>query len=139
MILDDLELDLDVFHGPFDLLLALILREEIELAEIPIAEIIAAYIERAYDRGDLDLESASGAPSSSTKPLPASTGSPRQRPSSRFSRWSSEARPSESSLPCSPRSGSRRGRPSIPPRRSRERADPVCRGAPVHRLRAAFG
>jgi segregation and condensation protein A len=59
MILDDLELDLDVFQGPFDLLLALILREELELAEIPIAEIIAAYVERAYDRGDLDLESAS--------------------------------------------------------------------------------
>ena len=59
MILEDLELDLDVFQGPFDLLLALILREEVELAEVPIAEIIAAYVERAYDRGDLDLESAS--------------------------------------------------------------------------------
>jgi len=59
VILADLELDLDVFHGPFDLLLALILREEVELAEVPIAEIIAAYVERAYDRGDLDLESAS--------------------------------------------------------------------------------
>jgi segregation and condensation protein A len=59
MIVADLELDLDVFQGPFDLLLALILREEVELAEVPIAEIIAAYVERAYDRGDLDLESAS--------------------------------------------------------------------------------
>jgi segregation and condensation protein A len=59
MILEDLELDLDVFQGPFDLLLALILREEVELAEVPIAEIIAAYVERAYDRGALDLESAS--------------------------------------------------------------------------------
>jgi segregation and condensation protein A len=59
VILEDLELDLDVFQGPFDLLLALILREEVELAEVPIAEIIAAYVERAYDRGDLDLESAS--------------------------------------------------------------------------------
>src|SRR3954468_4958684 len=59
MIVADLELDLDVFQGPFDLLLALILREEVELAEVPIAEIVAAYVERAYDRGDLDLESAS--------------------------------------------------------------------------------
>jgi segregation and condensation protein A len=42
MIVADLELDLDVFQGPFDLLLALILREEVELAEVPIAEIIAA-------------------------------------------------------------------------------------------------
>jgi segregation and condensation protein A len=59
MIVADLELDLDVFQGPFDLLLALILREEVELAEVPIAEIIAAYVERANERGELDLESAS--------------------------------------------------------------------------------
>jgi segregation and condensation protein A len=59
MILADLELDLDVFHGPFDLLLALVLREEVELADIPIAEIVVAYVGRAYDHGQLDLESAS--------------------------------------------------------------------------------
>jgi segregation and condensation protein A len=59
MILADLELDLDVFHGPFDLLLALVLREELELADIPVAEIIVAYVERAYEHGELDLESAS--------------------------------------------------------------------------------
>src|SRR4249919_346214 len=35
------------------------MREEIELAEVPIAEIVVAYIERAYDDGELDLESAS--------------------------------------------------------------------------------
>ena len=59
MILADLELDLDVFQGPFDLLLALVLREEVELADVPIAEIVVAYIERAYEKGELDLESAS--------------------------------------------------------------------------------
>ena len=59
MILADLELDLDVFHGPFDLLLALVLREEVELADVPIAEIVVAYVGRAYDQGELDLESAS--------------------------------------------------------------------------------
>ncbi len=55
----ELELDLDVFQGPFDLLLALVMREEIELAEVPIADIVVAFVERAYDRGELDLESAS--------------------------------------------------------------------------------
>src|SRR3954452_7703016 len=35
------------------------MREEIELAEVPIAEIVVAYVERAYDDGELDLESAS--------------------------------------------------------------------------------
>jgi segregation and condensation protein A len=59
MILADLELDLDVFHGPFDLLLALVLREEVELADVPIAEIVVSYVERAYEKGELDLESAS--------------------------------------------------------------------------------
>jgi segregation and condensation protein A len=59
VILADLELDLDVFQGPFDLLLALVLREEVELADVPIADIVVAYVERAYDRGELDLESAS--------------------------------------------------------------------------------
>ena len=56
MNLTQLDLDLDVFQGPFDLLLALVMREEIELAEVPIAEIVVAYIERAYDDGELDLE-----------------------------------------------------------------------------------
>jgi len=57
--LTQLDLDLEVFQGPFDLLLALVMREEIELAEVPIAEIVVAYVERAYDDGELDLESAS--------------------------------------------------------------------------------
>src|SRR5437762_2302444 len=35
------------------------MREEIELAEVPIAEIVVAYVDRAYDDGELDLESAS--------------------------------------------------------------------------------
>ena len=55
----DLELDLDVFQGPFDLLLALVMREEIELAELPIAEIVVAFVERMEERGEIDLESAS--------------------------------------------------------------------------------
>ena len=59
MIVADLMLDLDVFQGPFDLLLALVLREEVELADVPIAEIVVAYVERAYEKGELDLESAS--------------------------------------------------------------------------------
>lgn len=59
MIVGDLELDLDCFRGPFDLLLALVMREELELAEVQVAEIVAAYVEHAYDQGELDLDSAS--------------------------------------------------------------------------------
>ena len=58
MMLAELDLDLDMFQGPFDLLLALVLREEIEMAELPIAEIVVAYVERMEERGEIDLDSA---------------------------------------------------------------------------------
>jgi segregation and condensation protein A len=53
-----LELDLDVFAGPFDLLLSLILREELDLLEVELAEIVLAYLDRLEARDELDLESA---------------------------------------------------------------------------------
>jgi segregation and condensation protein A len=58
MRLADLELDLDVFAGPFDLLLTLILREEIDLREVDLAEIVTSYIDHLEQRGELDLEAA---------------------------------------------------------------------------------
>jgi segregation and condensation protein A len=54
----DLELDLDVFAGPFDLLLTLILREEVDLLEVDLAEIVIAYIDHLEQRGELELEAA---------------------------------------------------------------------------------
>jgi segregation and condensation protein A len=53
-----LELDLDVFSGPFDLLLTLVLREEIDLLELPLAEVVLSYLDHLERRGELDLESA---------------------------------------------------------------------------------
>ena len=49
----DLELDLDAFAGPFDLLLTLVLREELDLAEVDVASIVVAFCERLDPR---DLE-----------------------------------------------------------------------------------
>jgi segregation and condensation protein A len=54
----DLELDLDVFVGPFDLLLTLILREEVDLLEVDLADIVISYIDHLDSRGELDLEAA---------------------------------------------------------------------------------
>ena len=54
----DLELDLDVFAGPFDLLLTLILREEVDLLEVDLADIVISYIDHLERRGELDLEAA---------------------------------------------------------------------------------
>jgi segregation and condensation protein A len=51
-------IDLDVFEGPFDLLITLVLNEEIDLLEVTLAEVVLAYIERLEARGELDLEAA---------------------------------------------------------------------------------
>ncbi len=51
-------LSLDVFEGPFDLLITLILNEEVDLLEVHLAEIVLAYVERLEARGELDLEAA---------------------------------------------------------------------------------
>src|SRR5205807_10670065 len=53
-----LELDLDVFSGPFDLLLALVLREEVDLLELQLADVVLAYLHHLEARGELDLETA---------------------------------------------------------------------------------
>jgi segregation and condensation protein A len=54
----ELDLDLDVFAGPFDLLLTLVLREEISLAEVQLGDIVLAYLEHLEEQGELDLEAA---------------------------------------------------------------------------------
>ena len=47
----ELELDLEAFEGPLDLLLTLVLKEEIDLAEIDVAGIVLAFIEEMLGRG----------------------------------------------------------------------------------------
>jgi segregation and condensation protein A len=56
MSVRELDLDLDAFEGPFDLLLALVLREELPLAEVDVAGIVVAFVERLGERKELDLE-----------------------------------------------------------------------------------
>ena len=50
-----LQLDLEVFHGPFDLLLELVMREEIDLLEVDLAQIVLGYVELLHERGDIEL------------------------------------------------------------------------------------
>ena len=58
----ELELDLEAFEGPFDLLLTLVLKEELEPADVDVAGIVVAFVERlardvqAGRREQLDLE-----------------------------------------------------------------------------------
>jgi len=56
VIVRELELDLDAFEGPFDLLLTLVLRDELDLAEVDVASIVVAFVERLLQREQLDLE-----------------------------------------------------------------------------------
>ncbi len=52
----ELPLDLDAFEGPFDLLLTLVLREELELRDVEVVEVVLAFVESRAERGELDLE-----------------------------------------------------------------------------------
>jgi segregation and condensation protein A len=56
VIVRELELDLDAFEGPFDLLLTLVLREEVDLVDVDVAGIVLAFLERLEARDGLDLE-----------------------------------------------------------------------------------
>jgi segregation and condensation protein A len=53
-----LDLDLEVFQGPFDLLLTLVLKEEVDLLEVDLADIVLAYLDHLEEAGELDLEAA---------------------------------------------------------------------------------
>jgi segregation and condensation protein A len=54
----ELDLDLDVFAGPFDLLMAVVLREEVSLLEVELSEVVVAYVEHLEREGELELEVA---------------------------------------------------------------------------------
>ena len=55
----NLDLDLDLFAGPFDLLLTLVLRDDLELSEVAVAEICVAYVEHVCEDASVDLEALS--------------------------------------------------------------------------------
>jgi segregation and condensation protein A len=52
----ELELDLDAFEGPFDLLLTLLLKEALEPREVDVVGIVVAFLERLGERDEVDLE-----------------------------------------------------------------------------------
>ncbi|MBA3718226.1 MAG: segregation/condensation protein A [Actinobacteria bacterium] len=56
MIVHELELDLEAFEGPFDLLLTLVLKEEMPLADVDVAGVVLAFVEELAEKEELDLE-----------------------------------------------------------------------------------
>lgn len=55
----DLQLDLDSFEGPFDLLCTMLLRRELPLSDVALVEVVAAYLQVLSVRGDIDGDTAS--------------------------------------------------------------------------------
>ena len=49
-----LDLELEVYQGPFDLLLSLVLKEEIDIFELPLIDVILAYLQEMEDAGKED-------------------------------------------------------------------------------------
>jgi len=58
LLADEYKVNLDVFEGPLDLLLYLIRREELDIYDIPIERITAAYMEFLDDARRLNLDIA---------------------------------------------------------------------------------
>jgi segregation and condensation protein A len=58
VLIEDLDLDLEVFSGPFDLLLTLVLSEEVDLMDVELADVVVSYLDFLEERGELDLEAA---------------------------------------------------------------------------------
>ena len=52
------EVKIDVFEGPFDLLLQLIMKQELDIHFVPIAQITASYLDNIEGTVELDLDSA---------------------------------------------------------------------------------
>ena len=104
MVVRELELDLDAFEGPFDLLLTLVLRDELDLAEVDVAGIVVAFVQRLAERERLDLEACGEflVLIAALLELKARGSSPRRR---RSSPTSSPRRPPRSSRGASPSTG----------------------------------
>jgi segregation and condensation protein A len=52
------EVKIEVFEGPFDLLLQLIMRQELDIYQVPVAQITASFLDHIKGVSELDLDSA---------------------------------------------------------------------------------
>ena len=52
------DVKIDVFEGPFDLLLQLITTQELSINEVPVAQITSSFLENMYAEPNLDLDTA---------------------------------------------------------------------------------
>jgi segregation and condensation protein A len=56
VLVQELDLDLEAFEGPFDLLLTLVLKDELPAGDVDVAAIVVEFCERLAERDELDLE-----------------------------------------------------------------------------------
>ena len=112
MSVRELELDLDAFEGPFDLLLTLVLREELALGEVDVAGIVLAFIERLAERGRARPRRLRGVPRARRVAARAEGARPLRRRGRPISRTSSPRRPPRSWRAGSRSTGGSRARPT---------------------------
>jgi segregation and condensation protein A len=72
----ELELELDAFEGPFDLLLTLLLKEELEPREIDVAAIVLAFVERLAERPSSPRPASALTGQSPAPPMPDASAAP---------------------------------------------------------------
>jgi segregation and condensation protein A len=56
VIVGELDLDLEAFEGPFDLLLTLVLKDELPAGDVDVAAIVVEFCAQLAERDELDLE-----------------------------------------------------------------------------------
>jgi segregation and condensation protein A len=72
----ELELQLDAFEGPFDLLLTLLLREDLEPRDVDVSAIVLAFVEHLAERPSSPRTAAASAGHSPLPPSPAAADEP---------------------------------------------------------------
>jgi segregation and condensation protein A len=58
MRVSSLQLDLDCFDGPFDLLCTMLLRRELGVDEVPLAEVVVSYVAQLAEQSRVDPDTA---------------------------------------------------------------------------------
>ena len=81
--LSDFTVELDVYSGPYEWLLALILKEELEIFEVPLRELVTLYVQARDPEAPNALERDTDFAGSAAARRPCASGSEQTRATTR--------------------------------------------------------